>query len=92
MKAVMKKGLVAAMTSPAVVREVAGEMGLAEPGFALDEANTARLTGVLLLLADDPEPLFGERLAYTILRAAVYRHAHLKSMGQWPAVIDALAS
>lgn len=92
MKAVMKKGLTAAMTSPAVVREVATGMGLAEPGFALDEANTARLTGVLMLLADDPEPLFGERLAYEILRASVHRHAHLKSMGQWQLVVDALAS
>ena len=92
MKAVMKKGVSAALVSPAVVRDVACAMGLSEVGFAIDEAQAARLTGVLMLLCDDPEPLFGERLCYDILRAAVLRRQHLKTLGMWPAVVDALAS
>lgn len=92
MKAVMRKGVAAALTSSAVVREVACSVGLSEPCFALDEAQVARLTGVLMLLVEDPEPLFGERLAYDILRAAIQRHAFLKTMGQWQLILDALAS
>jgi hypothetical protein len=92
MKAAVKKGVAAALTSPAVVREVACSMKLAEVGFAIDEAQQARLVGILMLLAEHAEPLFGERLAFDILACAIHRRAHLKAMGQWQAVIDALAS